>query len=337
MKNSVKQVILHAPNIHQGGGFTLLAALLECHSAVIKSVQVDQRLPLHLDQHDFRTIRVKASIWSRIRAEWRLRSVEHEDIVFCFANLPPLFGSPGRVVVFLQNRLLLEASSLPAYPCRVRLRLVVERLWLRFRLSESSIVIVQTESMRKLAFSNLGVKAVVRPFCKEAPVIGLKESSAEFDFIYVASGDPHKNHFRLLDAWRDLRFDGLRPSLLLTISEAKDPALFRAVKYYCEKYDLNIEMRTAFGQNQVFDLYLKSRCLIYPSLCESYGLPLIEAAALNVPIVASERDYVRDVCAPIETFDPESAISISRAVRRFLASRQEAARPLSPKEFLDLL
>ena len=39
---------------------------------------------------------------------------------------------------------------------------------------------------------------------------------------------------------------------------------------------------------------------------------------LDLPIPASELDYVRDVVNPVETFDAGSAVSIARAVRRFL-------------------
>ena len=46
---------------------------------------------------------------------------------------------------------------------------------------------------------------------------------------------------------------------------------------------------------------------------------LLEARALGVPVLAPERDYVRDVCEPRQTFDPASPRSIADAVRRFLS------------------
>ena len=58
--------------------------------------------------------------------------------------------------------------------------------------------------------------------------------------------------------------------------------------------------------------------MIFLSLVESFGLPLIEASKLPLHIVASELDYVRDVCVPKENFNPKSSNSIAVAVRRFL-------------------
>ena len=54
----------------------------------------------------------------------------------------------------------------------------------------------------------------------------------------------------------------------------------------------------------------ESKCLIYPSLTESLGLPLIEANILNIPIIASDLNYIFEVCNPIETFNPFSAQSL---------------------------
>jgi glycosyltransferase involved in cell wall biosynthesis len=66
-------------------------------------------------------------------------------------------------------------------------------------------------------------------------------------------------------------------------------------------------------------------------------LPLLEAARARLPIVAAERDYVRDIVTPAETFDPESPVSIARAVRRFLRCPEEPMFVMSASEFLEQL
>ena len=73
--------------------------------------------------------------------------------------------------------------------------------------------------------------------------------------------------------------------------------------------------------------------MIFPSTSESFGLPLIEATHAGLPILASELDYVRDVCSPVQTFDPTSPVSIARAVKRFLAAPEPALQLRSPQEF----
>jgi len=78
---------------------------------------------------------------------------------------------------------------------------------------------------------------------------------------------------------------------------------------------------------------MESGAMIFASLTESFGLPLIEATRLGLPIVAPELDYVRDVCLPAQTFDPSSALSIARAVRRFLDCPEPTGALMTASEF----
>ena len=80
-----------------------------------------------------------------------------------------------------------------------------------------------------------------------------------------------------------------------------------------------------------------SNALIYPSLTESLGIPLLEAKSLDIPIVASELDYVRDISSPIQTFDPKSSISISRAVKRFLGKEGCSIKVEDPNSFIEFI
>jgi glycosyltransferase involved in cell wall biosynthesis len=73
---------------------------------------------------------------------------------------------------------------------------------------------------------------------------------------------------------------------------------------------------------------------VFPSVSESFGLPLIEARQVGLPIVASELDFVRDVCEPEHSFDPYSSVSIARAIRRFLGQNETPVEPVGAEAFL---
>jgi glycosyltransferase involved in cell wall biosynthesis len=94
------------------------------------------------------------------------------------------------------------------------------------------------------------------------------------------------------------------------------------------------------GRAEIDAAYRQSGALIFPSLTESFGLPLIEARGRDLPILAGELDYVRDVCVPVETFDPRSPRSIARAVKRHLGYASQPLDPMSATRFwteLDML
>ena len=82
---------------------------------------------------------------------------------------------------------------------------------------------------------------------------------------------------------------------------------------------------------------MASKALIFPSKYESFGLPLIEASKMHIPIIASELDFVRDVCNPIQTFDPNSAISIARAINRFFGNKSTIENINYTSQFIKFL
>lgn len=328
-------LIIHAPNIHQGGGRALLVPLLQAVAGPCVAI-LDARLHLPVAlPPDMVVMRVSPTLTGRLVAEWRLqRLVKEGDIVVCFGNLPPMFQNRGRVKVFLQNRYLFGRHNLSAFRWSVRLRLLAERFWLRTKLTKSMQVFVQTPTMASELAMELGSHACVLPFLPVSAPIKVTGQRRCFDFIYVATGEPHKNHRNLVEAWKLLAKDGLFPSLCLTLDYQKERCLLNWVELQASADHLLIENIGLISRQEIERLYLVSGALIYPSLLESFGLPLLEAAAAGLPIIASELDYVRDVSVPVQTFDPKSPVSIARAVRRFLKNSEPVGQILTAEEFL---
>jgi glycosyltransferase involved in cell wall biosynthesis len=181
------------------------------------------------------------------------------------------------------------------------------------------------------------VDVSVLPFAPSVDSFAPKKISAsvqKYDFVYVASGEAHKNHNNLLEAWRLLADAGFKPSLALTINPQSFTFLLAEITRYTQEYGLNIVNLNQMTAIEITNLYQSSSALIFPSKTESLGLPLIEATQLGLPVIASELDYVRDVIEPVETFDPNSPISIARAVRRFLCNVEPTVQIRSAEEFL---
>jgi glycosyltransferase involved in cell wall biosynthesis len=91
------------------------------------------------------------------------------------------------------------------------------------------------------------------------------------------------------------------------------------------------------SHQQVLAQLVMSQAMIFPSLCESFGLPLLEARENGIPVIASERDYVREILNPVETFDPESPLSIARAVKRFLGVGEKPLELVAPDVLVKLI
>lgn len=337
------KIFIHATNVHQGGGRSLLDALLKIVRGEV-FLSVDERMQLPTDIADnIQVRRVKPSVVQRIAAErWLVNAVEKVDIVLCFGNLPPLFKLRGHAVVFVQNRYLIDDGELNVFPLGVRLRLAIERQWLSRKMSNVSEFVVQTPTMKRLMERKTRGRVPVRvlPFVSDPKgyVRSVLQSKAQkendFDFVYVASGESHKNHRRLVKAWCLLAEEGLFPSLCLTLEETRFAGLCQEIEAIHRQYGLKIENVGGLSHQDVLSLYKRAGAAIYPSTFESFGLPLIEAMQAGMPVLASELDYVRDVLDPEQTFDPVSPLSIARAVKRFMNVNEQSLPLLDASQFV---
>ena len=333
------RLLLYAPNVHTGGGFVLLKSLLEAWPAEHTLVAwLDERARAQLPVPAGAQVQwVRAALASRLGAEFALaRAGRCADRVLCFHGLPPLLHNRASVQVFQQNRNYLGQVPLSAFSWRTRQRLRYEQAVSRWRRHLVDAYWVQTESMARALqdWWGPGKAAPVRvlPFVPAAPVPAAAVD-ARWDFVYVADGVAHKNHRRLVEAWVLLAQQGFKPSLALTLS-ARDADLCEWVEGQAREHSLKIHNLGQMDHGAVLALYGQARALVFPSFGESFGLPLIEAKDMGLPILAAELDFVRDVCVPVETFDAQSAVSIARAVRRFLQQAEVPRPPATASEFL---
>lgn len=338
---------IHAVNIHQGGGRKLLEGLLgamDCddHEYVLT---LDARMPLSpMDRLNISVRRIKPSIFRRLMAEvWLFRNARYGDRLLCFGNLPPLFRLKAFTSVFVQNRYLIDRVGLRGVSVWARLRITFERFWLRYAQLHANEYLVQTPSMQDLmiALCRGRVPVTVLPFAAaQTPIKSLEHrpSHAIADgFTYVASGEPHKNHRQLIEAWCLLAEENIYPRLVLTVDKNAFPALCCWIDEKTQMHKLAVDNLGNVSFEAMAEIYANAEALIYPSTFESLGLPLIEAQQAGIPVLASELDYVRDVVDPVQTFNPQSAISIAKAVKRFMGLCEVALPMGSPASFMRYL
>jgi glycosyltransferase involved in cell wall biosynthesis len=346
MKFISGRLIIQAMNIHNGGGRSLLDALVNVDLEHKKLMLVlDERMPVTLNNKCAFIKKVKPTIFERFKAElWLLRNTKKNDLILCLGNLPPLFKIKGKTILFVQNKYILNYQSLSGFSFKDKVRLSIERIWFRLKSENVDRFIVQTPSMEydlKKIVTNKDEIISIIPFVNNAHsytrVVNYANSTLPrvFNYLYVASGEPHKNHHRLIRAWCLLAQNGFFPSLVLTIDQIKYADLCAWINNQIFLFNLKISNFGILKHVDILNLYSQVDALIYPSTFESFGLPLIEARQAGLVILASESDFVRDVIDPEYAFDPESSISIYRAVKRHLMLDEPPLPLCDAKQFLE--
>lgn len=130
--------------------------------------------------------------------------------------------------------------------------------------------------------------------------------------FYPAAGYPHKNH-GLIDAMARLPDAAAaieRIELTLPAPEAGAPEL--------------LAHHGRLGPDAMRDAYDRADALIFPSFSESYGLPLIEAMWLGLPILCADLPYARALCGDTALYfdpgDPADALRVVTELRARLAA-----------------
>src|SRR3989337_2732914 len=70
--------------------------------------------------------------------------------------------------------------------------------------------------------------------------------------------------------------------------------------------------------------FLYSACMIfvYPSICESFGMTLVEAMACGAPVLASKVEPMMEICADAAMyFDPTNPAAIADVIHKTLLDK----------------
>ena len=341
----MRKLFIDATRIKSFGGLRVIRDLLsteifgnDVRVFLKDSQQFFDEMPYK--KHNF--VKIRSNFWSYIYLNFKFLShIKKEDRFLTINNIPPLVRLNCKTYCFIHNIHILETpANLNFFQF---LRLILLRSLLKIFKKNVDTFVVQSETMKRLLQSTLKIEKNIDNICV-FPFVDKKQyepnyslsSQKKWDFIYTAPLLNHKNHKNLFEAWKILSEDDIYPTLCITIDIANEKYL-NNLNSFINKYSLKISNAGSLTFSQINDHYRSSNALIFPSFSESFGLPLVEARIMNIPILASELDYVRDICEPIATFDPNSPLSIARCVKRFIMKEKSYQQLHSPVQFLNML
>lgn len=133
--------------------------------------------------------------------------------------------------------------------------------------------------------------------------------------LYPASYNPHKNHHNLLKALTHLRDKYKKSiSLVLTGYTYKENMVYQSVIKHLKDYTLEKQVKILgyIPQKEMPYLYHNAEFLVFPSLFEGFGIPLVEAMRTQTPIVCSNGGSIPEVVGDAAlVFDPHSPEDIA--------------------------
>lgn len=334
--------IIYAHGVHMGGGLSLLLDVVQevCRDENYLMI-LDERVSEVFENVDLKNVKYfRPGIFGRLASEIYLKvSEQNINKVLSFNSIPFIMTYKFDVTIFFQNVNLLSVSK------SVNNKYLIKRILFKLFIKRVGNLIVQSDNVARNIKQDLGSlitceiitlldqKASNSLLLENSEPLVKKRAAMKKTFIYPADGLPHKNHVNLLKGWElfKFQFPEIQIELILTI-KGNNYKIF-------EKFDFTKLAITNVGsvsRDVVFSLYQKSDVLLFPSFSESLGLPLLEAKAMGLDIIASDVDYVFDVVTPAQVFDPHSSVSIARSIARYLGlCWPRGIRPMTASSFVE--
>jgi glycosyltransferase involved in cell wall biosynthesis len=137
--------------------------------------------------------------------------------------------------------------------------------------------------------------------------------------LCVGSVEPRKNTSRLVQAWAQIQHR-LPREISLVIAGPKGKSLvFSDVSF--EQLPPRVQLTGYVADEQLPALYSGALAMVYPSLYEGFGLPLIEAMACGTPVVTSNTTSLPEVAGDAALLvDPLDVQSIADGIERLVES-----------------
>ncbi len=346
------RILIHAVSAHDMGGAArhlmgFLPALERVGEGHEYIIYVNDRLAVGRLSSNFEIHRLPVqSSWQRLRWDQyvlpHLTLKERADIVLgllSFASARP--SCPQ--ITFLRNPIHCPYYTMGLGPVQ-RLNVKIRRYFLYKTLRASKLVIAPSAATRDMV-RQVHPELPIERFCilphafekdlffpsEDLPedisaLLPEKRLGDEVRLLYVGHLLPYKDFNTVLKATRLLADKGLRFKFYLTVARENWPAGFDQWMDEVSGLKLNnhIVILGRVPMAAVFHLYRRCHILWFPSLCETFGWPIIEAMSCGLPIVASDTPVNREMVNGAGLFySPFDASAAAEVITQLINNGEE--------------
>lgn len=357
----IEEIWIHALGAKIGGGITYLqSALPELFRQLEgRGVRVILLLPAALPAG------IEAPDWVEVKTYPRasrqalrllfdqlvlpFRLLGRRAVLYCTGSFSP-FWQPVRTVALLRNAIYFDPEFLRReLPRTARIRRL--QGWvIASGARRCAEIHYPTASMRGLveaAYPPLARQGRVNAFGINARIVqgGAlaprgRLAGEPWTFLYVMNYTLQKNLGYLLDALARAKAERLPVRVRLTSKLADGPPATEAADRERIARDGLVEagyLELAGPQHgaALRQAYADADACVFPSICEAFGHPMVEALALGRPLVCADRPFAREICGDHALYvDPERPETLVELWRRW-PEPAGAIPPLPPGELAE--
>jgi glycosyltransferase involved in cell wall biosynthesis len=292
-------------------------------SIPIQSNSASVRLTRWEDRHAASSIHraIADLIGSGIRAR-------RYDVLVSLMNFGPIW-CPIPQVLFQRNALYYSPAYRESLGAAARVELALRRKWTIEAMRFADLIVTPTSAMTDLilqdcsGLSRCKFQTLYHGFDLQPVARSTVRNRADGypKLLYTAHLGRYKNFDVLLRALTILKKTYPDVCLMLTFGPKDHPVDFAYYETMALKLGVrsNVKFTGRIPQEDVSELYRSADIFLFPSFCESFGFPLIEAMGFGLPIVASDIPSNRELCKEAALyFDADDEANCARCIQRIL-------------------
>ncbi|NQT29327.1 MAG: glycosyltransferase family 4 protein [Candidatus Saganbacteria bacterium] len=268
------------------------------------------------------------------------------DIILSILNFGPI-KTRCKQIVFQRNALYFSKPYMQKINMAEKALTLLRRRLAYRAMMASEIVVTPTNSMREM-ISAIYPQIPKDKFCviphaidsnkflhdthelKGDVVKMLEKTAGEIKLLYVSHPAPHKGFEILFRAIKILKDKGIRIKLLLTIAQADRPKVVIGYERLIEflKIEDEVIVLGRIPSDSITNLYRIADIFVFPSWCESFGYPLLEAQIAGLPIIAADTKVNREMCRDNATYyAPFDPLALSLKIEDMIFNKESKKSP----------
>ena len=145
-------------------------------------------------------------------------------------------------------------------------------------------------------------------------------------FVVLGTVEPRKNHLLLLHLWRQLVIElgDAAPQLVVIGQRGWECEQVVDLLDRCEALQGYVTELPHCDDRELATWLAHAQALLFPSFIEGFGMPLVEALMLGVPVIASDLPVFREIAGDIPLYlDPLDGPGWRRAVLEYSTQGSE--------------
>lgn len=146
-------------------------------------------------------------------------------------------------------------------------------------------------------------------------------------FVVLGTIEPRKNHLLLLHLWRQLvaELGDAAPKLVVIGQRGWECEQVVDLLDRCEALQGHVIELSRCNDRELATWLVHAQALLFPSFIEGFGMPLVEALVLGVPVIASDLPVFREIAGDIPRYlDPLDGPGWRQSVLEFMQTESVA-------------